>query len=52
MQAAQVALMYQSADLFMYRPVMQAYRKDVLASRGLPVPDTWEQLLQVRLGMG
>lgn len=51
MQAALVALMYQSTDLFTYRPVMLAYRKDVLASRGLPVPDTWEQLLQVRLGM-
>lgn len=44
--------MYQSADLFTYRPVMMSYRKDVLESRGLAVPDTWEQLLQVCMTWG
>lgn len=46
------ALLFQSINLLGTRPTMLSYRQDVLTRQGLTVPETWDQLLQVRLGMG
>lgn len=51
-QDALSALQFQAADLIISRPVMLFYRKDILANLSLPVPQTWDQLLQVGHGMG
>lgn len=51
-QEALSALQLQAADLIISRPVMLFYRKDILANLSLPVPQTWDQLLQVGQGMG
>lgn len=42
--------MLQSGDLLVSQPFLLAYRKDILANLRLPVPETWDQLLQVWIG--
>lgn len=44
--------MLQSGDLINSQPYLLAYRKDILANLSLPVPQTWDQLLQVGQGVG
>lgn len=44
--------MLQSGELLTSQPYLLAYRKDLLSNLSLPVPQTWDQLLEVCYGSG